>query len=119
LNLIDENFQDELSLVSLAKETGYSRAHFARMFRTATGVTPYQYVLRRRIDHARYLLNQPKGKRLIDIAADCGFSHQTHLTRVFREHVGMTPGDYRRNHCRLRGHHLHEKMWATMADGQI
>jgi AraC family transcriptional regulator len=107
LDLIEESFQNELSLVSLAKETGYSRGHFVRMFRRATGVTPHQYVLRRRVDHARFLLNQPKGISLIEVAASCGFSHQTHLTRVFREHVGVTPGGYRRDQDRLRDRHPH------------
>jgi AraC family transcriptional regulator len=96
LERIEHSFQSEVSLASLAKEAGYSRGHFLKMFRTSTGVTPHQYLMKRRIDHARSLLRRPEIS-IIDVAADCGFSSQAHLTQAFREHVGITPGDYRRN----------------------
>jgi len=96
LERIEHSFQSEVSLASLAEEAGYSRGHFLKMFRTSTGMTPHQYLLKRRIDHARSLLKRPEIS-IIDVAADCGFSSQAHLTQVFREHVGVTPGDYRRN----------------------
>src|SRR6266404_22481 len=96
LERIEHSFQFEVSLASLAEEAGYSRGHFLKMFRTSTGMTPHHYLLKRRIDHARSLLKRPEIS-IIDVAADCGFSSQAHLTQVFREHVGVTPGDYRRN----------------------
>ncbi len=96
LERIEHSFQSEVSLASLAEEAGYSRGHFLKMFRTSTGMTPHHYLLKRRIDHARSLLKRPEIS-IIDVAADCGFSSQAHLTQVFREHVGVTPGDYRRN----------------------
>lgn len=96
LERIERSFQSEISLASLAQETGYSRGHFLKMFRMSTGTTPHRYLLKRRVDHARSLLKR-RGISIIDVAADCGFSSQAHLTQVFREHVGVTPGDYRRN----------------------
>lgn len=97
LNRIEESFRTELSLASLAGETGYSRGHFVKMFRKAMGITPHHYVLKRRVEHARFLLKRKHPKvRIIDVAALCGFSSQAHLTQVFRQFVGITPGDYRR-----------------------
>jgi AraC family transcriptional regulator len=86
----------ELSLVSLAKESGYSRAHFLRMFRAATGLTPHQYVLEMRLSTAQQLLRQSKIS-LADVALKCGFSSQTHMNDAFRKQLGVTPQEYRRN----------------------
>jgi AraC family transcriptional regulator len=96
LEKVEHSFQSEISLASLAEEAGYSRGHFLKMFRTSMGMTPHRYLLKRRIDHARSLLKR-REISIIDVAADSGFSSQAHLTQVFREHVGVTPGDYRRN----------------------
>ena len=86
---------DQLSLQSLAQESGYSRVHFVRMFRAATGRSPHNYLLNLRIERARELLSNP-ALSLTDIALDCGFSSHSHFTRVFRQFVGVTPSEYRR-----------------------
>ena len=92
---IEAELETELTLSSLAKESGYSRAHFLRMFRVATGLTPHQYVLERRLSNAQQLLRQSK-MLLADIALKCGFSSQTHMNDVFRKRLGVTPLEYRR-----------------------
>jgi AraC family transcriptional regulator len=92
---IEANLDTVLSLASLAEESGYSRAHFLRMFRAATGSTPHQYVLDLRLRRAQASLRK-KDARIIDIAVSCGFSSQSHMTSVFREHLEMTPGEFRR-----------------------
>lgn len=92
---IEAELDTELSLASLAKESGYSRAHFLRMFRAATGLPPHQYVLERRLSAAQQLLRQTK-MSLADIALKSGFSSQTHLNDVFRKRIGVTPLEYRR-----------------------
>lgn len=96
LERIEHSFRSEVGLASLAQEAGYSRGHFLKMFRASIGTTPHQYLLKRRVDHARFLL---KGREIsiVDIAADCGFSSQAHLTQIFRQHVGVTPAEYRRS----------------------
>ena len=91
-----QHLQDNLSLDQLARETDYSRAHFLRMFRATTGKTPHQYLTQCRIERARSMLLEAEKISLTDIAAWCGFSSQSHLTRVFRKHVGVTPGEFMR-----------------------
>jgi len=93
---IEANLDTDLSLESLAGETGYSRAHFLRMFRVATGLTPHQYVLDLRLRRAQEGLKQ-SGSSIIDVAASCGFSSQSHMTGVFRRRLEVTPGEFRRN----------------------
>jgi AraC family transcriptional regulator len=92
---IEAELDTELSLASLAKESGYTRTHFLRMFRAATGLTPHQYVLERRLSTAQQLLRESK-MLLADIALKCGFSSQTHMNDVFRKRLGFTPREYRR-----------------------
>lgn len=93
---IEAGLDTEVSLAALAKESGYSRAHFLRMFRAATGQTPHQYVLERRLSAAQRLLRQ-SNMLLVDIALQCGFSSQTHMNDVFRKRLGITPLEYRRD----------------------
>jgi AraC family transcriptional regulator len=93
---MEEHLQDKLSLDELAHETDYSRAHFLRMFRAATGKTPHQYLTERRIERAKNMLMEAKKISLIDVAARCGFSSQSHLARVFRKQVGATPSEFKR-----------------------
>jgi AraC family transcriptional regulator len=89
------NLGTELSLQVLAKESGYSRVHFVRMFRAATGYTPHNYLLKLRLDRVRELL-ESRTLSLTDIALECGFSSHSHLSRVFRQVLGATPSEYRR-----------------------
>ena len=89
------SFDSDLSLQALANESGYSRVHFVRMFRAATGASPHNYLLHLKLERARELLKNPSIS-LIDIALDCGFSSHSHLSRLFHKRVGVTPSAYRR-----------------------
>jgi len=90
------NFDSKLSLQMLAKESGYSRVHFLRMFRAATGYAPHSYLLKLRVDRVRELLANST-LSLTEIALECGFSSHSHLSRVFRQVLGATPSEYRRS----------------------
>jgi AraC family transcriptional regulator len=89
-------FSRDLSLQALANESGYSRVHFVRMFRAATGYSPHNYLLNLKLERARELLRNPSIS-LIDIALDCGFSSHSHMSRIFHKFVGLTPSAYRRS----------------------
>ena len=89
------SFGSDLSLQALANESGYSRVHFVRMFKAATGSSPHIYLLNLKLERARELLKNPS-MSLIDIALDCGFSSHSHMSRLFHKFVGITPSAYRR-----------------------
>ncbi len=93
---IEANLEADLTLLSLAEESGYSRAHFLRMFQATTGLTPHQYVLEIRLTRAQDCLRRMDAS-IIDVAASCGFSSQSHMTNVFRQRLEMTPGEFRRS----------------------
>jgi AraC family transcriptional regulator len=100
LRRVIERMRDDLhahlDLKTLAAESGYSRDHFLRMFRTATECTPHQYFLRLRIEKSQSLMKN-RSLRIIDIAESCGFRSQSQFSRVFRKVIGVTPRQYRRD----------------------
>ncbi|WP_092304054.1 helix-turn-helix domain-containing protein [Pseudomonas sp. NFIX28] len=91
---IDSQLAEPISLGQLAARCNLSEYHFARMFRASFGLPPHQYLLARRLKHARDLL---RGTRLPlgEIALACGFASASHFTHRFRQALGGTPGEYR------------------------
>jgi AraC family transcriptional regulator len=84
----------KLSLDDLAEAVGISKYHFSRRFKRRTGQSPYQFVIYERVRAARHQL-RTSSQPLAQIAFNVGFSSQSHFTRTFKQHVGVTPGAYR------------------------
>jgi AraC family transcriptional regulator len=97
LDRIHTDFAEDLGLDDLATTSGYSRAHFLRMFRAATGMTPHGYLREVRLENARRLLAAAGAASIAEIALACGFSSHSHLTRQFSERFGVTPSAFRRS----------------------
>jgi AraC family transcriptional regulator len=95
---IQTHLAAELSLATLAAVAQTSVAHFARLFKHATGLTPHQYVITCRMEDAKRLLAETDVS-LIDIGLQVGCADQSHFTALFRTHVAMTPKAYR-DHAR-------------------
>jgi AraC family transcriptional regulator len=95
LERMQADLSTNLNLATLAAESGYSRAHFLRTFRAATGQTPHHYLMELRLAKAQALISN-RSMPLIDIAAACGFSSHAHLTTAFRSRFGLSPSTYRR-----------------------
>jgi AraC-like DNA-binding protein len=79
----------------LARLLGLSASHFCRAFKCTLGVSPRDYVLRRRIELAQGLMLTTSDP-LSSIAVTCGMSDQSHFTRSFHRIVGVTPYAWRR-----------------------
>lgn len=94
--LVKERLSGPITLDDLARGTDLSRDHFIRLFKRLTGVTPYQYVIRARVEHAGKLL-EGTDMSIAQIAQYSGFADQVHLTRTFHQHFGEAPGAYRKN----------------------
>ena len=94
VDFIQAHLAQDLSLESLAQQTGFSPYHFARLFRQTTGESPHHFVLRQRIERAQHLLKQ-RDLPLALIALESGFANQSHFTQVFKRHLGLTPRAYR------------------------
>jgi len=94
---IDDRPDRDLSLGTLARDSGLSPYHFLRTFERLTGVTPHQYVLRARLRAAATRLTTDAG-RVIDVALDSGFRDISNFNRAFRTEFGVSPRAYRQRY---------------------
>ncbi|MGA7438573.1 MAG: AraC family transcriptional regulator [Luteibacter sp.] len=95
LAFMEQRLDQSFPVSDVADVCGLSVNHFSRAFRRSLGKPPHRWLLDRRIDRARELL-QTTPLPLADIALACGFAEQSHFTRVFTRLVGMPPGAWRR-----------------------
>lgn len=93
---VEDHLEDNLSLPHLASLVGYSPDHFARLFKRAFRVSPYQYILERRVERAKSML-RTHSHSIAEVALLCGFASQAHLHAAFRARTGLTPGAFRRS----------------------
>lgn len=93
--ILEELVAEPPSIVALAEHLGLSRFALMRRFRYDFGITPHAFVLRLRVERARDRL--ACGGDLRQVAHELGFADQPHFTRVFKNVVGMTPGEYARH----------------------
>jgi AraC family transcriptional regulator len=94
---IEEHLDACLTLEQMAGIAHLSAFHFARQFKRATGVPPHQYVIARRVERAKLLLDGNDELPLAEVAALVGFSDQSQLTHHFKRLAGATPGQFRRS----------------------
>lgn len=94
LEAIEEGLASPLPLEELAALSGLPLLRFLRSFAHATGMTPHAWITERRLQRARRLLRH-SSLPLADIAAACGFSHQSHLGVLLKRATGHTPARYR------------------------
>jgi LacI family transcriptional regulator len=97
VQFIADNFRSPISVQDVVRSTHVSRRRLYELFDNHLGHSIRSEILRRRIDHARHLLASTDAK-LLSVAQASGFSDSQQLTRVFRKHLGMTPGNYRSVH---------------------
>lgn len=90
------NIDTAINLSDIAQATNRSPSHVSRMFRTELGMPPHRYLINLRVDKARRLLEKTS-MSIAEIAYECGFAHQEHLTRLFRRQCDTTPAAYRRS----------------------
>lgn len=100
-SFVEANIAEPLRLEDLAAASGLSRMHFAAQFRAATGLRPHDYVLARRIEHAKRSITagQPA---LVEVALDAGFQSQAHFCTIFKRLTGLTPSAWRRQESGVR-----------------
>ena len=98
-DFIEANLDGDPSIAAIAAECGLSTSYFARAFRRATGLPPHTWLLMRRIERAKVLMNGTD-LDLAKIAVACGFVDQSHFSRIFAKRMGISPGRWRRLHRR-------------------
>jgi AraC family transcriptional regulator len=91
---IEEHLDAGPTLEQMAAVARLSPYHFARQFKAATGLPPHQYVILRRVERAKRLL-QGGDLSLAEVALHAGFSGQSVFCLHFKRHVGVTPREFR------------------------
>lgn len=100
---IDHHFPRQIRLSELAEIAGLSEYHFCRMFKISFAESPQQFIMRTRIRFIKQQLDQHRkhasyeeslSLSLAELATQAGFSNQSHMGRVFKKQLGITPGEY-------------------------
>lgn len=92
---MEAHLADDIGLTELAAVAQLSRYHFGRAFKATTGLSPYAYLLTRRLERAAQLLRLPH-LSMTEIAARSGFGNVAKLRRQFQQQTGQTPTAFRR-----------------------
>lgn len=93
-DFVESRLADDIGVPMLAGVVDLSPAHFARAFAATVGMTPFDYVMTRRLARARELLERT-GRPALAIALDVGFKTPSHFTARFRREFGVTPSEIR------------------------
>ncbi len=96
LNYIHENYNRNITLDEMAEHVHLSKGECCRMFRSTYGCSIFTHVMNYRINQSIPLLTGSE-MSMTQIAEACGFNSPSYFTKVFREKVGETPLQYRRN----------------------
>ena len=93
---LEAEFLQDHSNESLAREAGVHPVHLCRTFRKHQGTSIGRFIREKRVHHAMVLIQHGR-LTLAEIASESGFSDQSHLSRAFKQVLGITPGAFRRN----------------------
>jgi AraC family transcriptional regulator len=91
IDYIQAHLTEDISLDNIAAQVGMSRYYFCQLFKRSTGMSPYQYVIKCRIDRAKELLLFRQDCSIADVAFQVGFASQSQFTKHFKKWVGTTP----------------------------
>lgn len=90
-----ENFRNPIKLSDRAKRYGFNEKYIGRLFKSTTDVSFTHYVNLLRLNHAKNLLLSTE-KSIIEVALDSGFENVTYFNRCFKQELGLTPTEFRR-----------------------
>lgn len=116
MRYIDDHIEDCIRVEDIASMVRLSASRFSKAFKVSFGRSPYDYVLARRVEAAKYLITHTS-EPLSQVAQACGLSDQAHLSKVFKRLVGVTPLKYRRATTRTRNAPSAPAGWTRLAPG--
>jgi AraC family transcriptional regulator len=99
IDYIHDHIGQALDLGSISRAAGLSAFHFARLFKAATGDSPFQFVTRTRMERAKELLRKTR-LPISDIAERVGYQQPSHFSARFRSILGCRPAAYRKSNGR-------------------
>ncbi len=96
IEYIDSHYTEQLTLENLAKTAGFSQTHFGALFKRMMGMSPWDYINIKRINHARELIRTTT-LPVETISAESGYNNTTLFNRIFKKIVGYTPSEVRKD----------------------
>jgi len=94
--LLDAHLEKKIDFTIISKKISYSQAYMVRLFKKHMGVTPHEYILKRRMDTAQLLLKHST-LSIKEIAERLVFSDQYHFSNYFKKCTGMSPSKFRQS----------------------
>ena len=95
IRYMNQHLFESLSVQQVAQAVNLSPSHFSRQFKARTGYSPYEYIVLRRIDKAKYLLTSTR-QSVKEIAYQIGYNSEENFIHSFQKHVGISPGLFRK-----------------------
>jgi len=97
IQYMQEYYNSDISINDICKLIYLSPCHFKRVFKDYTGQTPYQHLMKIRLEKAKEILSE-KEYSMEEVAKLCGFVNSKHFSTVFKRNTGMSPSEYRKLH---------------------
>lgn len=88
--------EDDLHMEHLQEQLHLSKSYLAKIFKEVTGVTIFEYVYRKRINEAKILFLLQPSLNVTEVCYRIGFKHLAHFSRLFKQHVGLSPEAYKK-----------------------
>jgi transcriptional regulator GlxA family with amidase domain len=98
INYIFQHIEQPFGVQELAVHVGVSRRWLEYSFRETVGESPYKYIRRQQLEHARRLLTENPSVKVYQIAQRTGFNSAKRFMTAFRQSFGQSPREYRRSH---------------------
>jgi len=93
---IENNLTENISIDELAEEFGIGKHDFFKKFKTSTNITPYKFIVQKKLERSKQLLREFK-YTLTDITYLLNFTDQSHFTKSFKKMFGVTPNEFRKS----------------------
>lgn len=94
--LIDYNYDKNITVENIADRLFINKSYLSRLFKSKKGITPKEYLIKKRLDRAAYLLKN-SGVSVNTIALSVGISDPLYFSRIFKKYTGLSPSKFRQN----------------------
>ena len=97
IDYIHTHIHENITLKQLAQLANLSEYHFCRMFKLSLGESPGKYIIGTKLLNVKKTMSLHPNLSLAEISSQCGFAHQSHMGKLFKQYFRMTPTQYRKN----------------------